>query len=85
MDTRAIDKIFSTSEPLVQIQNNFYRNVPHNAHKQNGLNGAAVPNKMVAKALDKNYLKTTSEPLVQIKNYFTEMFLKQKLLKWFHC
>ena len=76
MATRAIDKIFSTSEPLVQIQNNFYRNVPHSALEQNGLDGAAVPNKMGAKALDKIYLKTTSEPLVQIKIYFTEMFLK---------
>ena len=79
MVTRAIDKkhfkATSPPEPLDQIQiisqkSSSYCNLPKLPK------GSALPNKTAARALDKNYFKTTSaDALVQIQNNFKEMFL----------
>ena len=57
------------SEPLTQIQNDFTEmslTVPSTKlHKLN---------KMVVRAKNRFFLKTTSESLAQIQNSFTEMF-----------
>ena len=51
-------------------------NVSHYVLYLNCANGCAPLNKRAARALDKNYLKTTSpEPQVQFQNNFTELFL----------
>ena len=79
MATRAPDKKYhetpSPIEPLVIIQNNFTEMYLILPSIRKGINGSALPSKMITRVVDKYISKRHRSPpeqLVQIQNNFTQ-------------